>query len=146
MAPRTWTRIIHVAKTKCGLDDEAYRALLQGAAGVESSSDISSQEQFASVMSCFKRLGFVSKGRVGRRWPCTWSQQKKILVLWKLAARHPTEPALEAFVRRIVNIESMDWLNNRLAQRVIIALSSLARQAGYDPETGRKLPIVEAAG
>jgi hypothetical protein len=147
MAPKNWTRIIHVAKAKCGLDDEAYCALLEGAAGVSSSAEITTPEQFASVMSCFERLGFKSSHNESgpRKWPCTAAQQKKILYLWKLSARNPTEQALAAFVRRISGIEKMEWLNTRVAQSVILALTSLARQAGYDPDTGKRLAIVEAA-
>ena len=41
--------LIHVARKQCGLDDAAYRALLSGAAGVESSRELEHEDQFRRV-------------------------------------------------------------------------------------------------
>ena len=53
-----WVKIIHIAKAKTGLDDEAYRALLWGAAGVDSASQIRTSQQYNAVMAGFANLGF----------------------------------------------------------------------------------------
>jgi phage gp16-like protein len=55
--------IIHVAKKELGLDDESYRALLEGAAGVRSAADIETYRQYAAVLDAFKRLGFQKSRR-----------------------------------------------------------------------------------
>ena len=50
--------IIHVAKKELGLDDESYRALLEGAAGVRSAAEIETYRQYAAVLDAFSRAGF----------------------------------------------------------------------------------------
>ena len=52
-AQRKWITTLHVAKNKIGLDDDAYRAILSGSAGVSSASKIKTWEQYNSVMSAF---------------------------------------------------------------------------------------------
>ncbi len=138
---RNWIRIIHVAKTKCGLDDEAYRAMLDGAAGVSSSKEIVTRAQFDSVMACFHKLGFKSKDLAQEcRWRCSIAQQRKILALWQLVARNPTEEALRAFVQRISSVEVLAWVDKSIASKIIVALSAMARQDGFDPDTGNQIP------
>lgn len=50
--------IIHVAKKELGLDDESYRALLEGAAGVRSASQLASDRQYKAVLDALKAAGF----------------------------------------------------------------------------------------
>jgi Bacteriophage Mu, GemA protein len=50
-------RLIHVAKSELGLPDEAYRAVLLGATGKDSSKLITFRE-YEKVMARFKELGF----------------------------------------------------------------------------------------
>jgi hypothetical protein len=59
------TRVIHAAKRECGLDDSLYRALLEGAAGVPSASQIRTYVQFNAVMTAFKKLGFRVTSKAG---------------------------------------------------------------------------------
>lgn len=76
--------IIHVAKRELALDDECYRALLEGAAGVRSAADISTDRQYAAVMTAFKRAGFSgNSGFSGgaRRTPAN-PQLGKCYALW----------------------------------------------------------------
>lgn len=51
------SRILHAAASKANLNDEMYRALLKGAAGVCSSKDIKTAKQYAEVHKAFKNLG-----------------------------------------------------------------------------------------
>lgn len=51
------SKILHTAATKAYLDEDAYRALLMGAAGVYSSKDIKTAKQYAAVRKAFKNLG-----------------------------------------------------------------------------------------
>ncbi len=57
--------IIHVAKKQLALTDEQYRALLFGAAGIESAGDIKTDAQHRSIMQAFRNAGFTAAG--GRR-------------------------------------------------------------------------------
>lgn len=56
--------LLHVAKAALGLTDDEYRAVLYGAAGVESSKDLD-HRGFEQVLQRFEDLGF----EVKRRWP-----------------------------------------------------------------------------
>lgn len=51
------SRIIHIAANRAGLDDEAYRALLVGAAGVASSKDVRTWRQYDAIRKAFAALG-----------------------------------------------------------------------------------------
>lgn len=51
--------VLHVAKKQLGLDDDTYRAVLSGVAGVESSTQLDN-EGFRQVMAHFNRMGFRS--------------------------------------------------------------------------------------
>ena len=56
--------LIHAAKRQIGLDDPAYRALLAGAAGVESAADLATDAQFSAVMSGLRAAGWHGTGRL----------------------------------------------------------------------------------
>ncbi len=53
--------VIHIAKKQLALDDEAYRALLFGAAGVESAGHIKSEVQYRKIMEAFHLAGYKTK-------------------------------------------------------------------------------------
>jgi hypothetical protein len=131
--------LIHIAKDSVGLTDEAYRALLSGAAGVNSAAKLQYEYQFNAVMKAFEKLGFKSTSRstsikTRPRWPDTWggspNQRAKIEVMWKTYARNTGERALRAFIKRIAHVDHPRWLDEALAQKVIIALEAMARKAG----------------
>lgn len=98
---RNWIQIIHVAKNRLGLDDDAYRALLHGAAGISSSREISTKAQFSRIMKAFEAAGFSSpKRQTGDR------QLEKCFVLWKElhglgAVRNGSFAAMQAYVSRM---------------------------------------------
>ncbi|MDR1587280.1 MAG: regulatory protein GemA [Treponema sp.] len=141
--------LIHVAKKSAGIDDDAYRSLLSGAAGVESAAGLEYEYQFNAVMKAFENLGFKStrRGGTGTRpqwtdeWGGTASQRAKIEVMWKACARNPTDKALRVFIKRITHVDHPRFLNVFLARKVIIALEVMMRKAGFDPATGRRLAI-----
>lgn len=137
---------IHVAKNRTGLDDEAYRALLFGAAGVESAADIETMEGFDAVLDAFRHFGFREdrRGLQGRpvwtdAWGCTDRQRAKIEAMWRSFARDRSDRALRHFIARVAKVESPAWLDSGKTSMVIVALSRMMRKAGIDPETGRKV-------
>ncbi|MDR0556304.1 MAG: regulatory protein GemA [Treponema sp.] len=148
LAQRKWTRVLHIAKRQCGLDDEARRALLWGAAGVGSSSDISTWKQYDDCLTAFKKLGFKVQSKAGgkSRLKETGPQQGRpermissrqeyyIRGLWYLASRAKDEASLRRMVKRIGGVDGIQWLTREGARKVILALRDIAWKAGYNPD------------
>jgi len=137
--------LIHIAKNRLSLSDEAYRSLLYGAAGVTSAKDIEWEDQFQAVMDCFKRLGFNSYKAMGKttsrpKWPDTWGcttdQRAKIEAMWQTCARHKNTKSLHRFIKRITGVDHPHFLRSALARDVILALEKMMDKAGFDPVTG----------
>lgn len=139
-AQRKWITTIHVAKNKLGLDDDAYRAILSGSAGVSSASEIKTWEQYNSVIAAFKTLGFkmqkASNLTDQRRNPdwITAAQESYIKGLWKLCSREKSEESLDAIVKRLTGTDSLSWLKKKDASKVILALRQMAIKAGVNPD------------
>ena len=140
-AKRKWIQIIHIAKSKTGIEDDAYRAILAGCAGVQSAKEIETWEQYNSVMTAFRKLGFTiemkpdvepQKNR-NSEW-ITEKQEKYIRGLWNVASKQKDEQSLRAFVRRITGTEDVTWLKKKDASKVILALRKLAEDAGVNPD------------
>ena len=128
--------IIHIAKKETGIPDDAYRILLEGAAGINSAADLQYESQFNAIMNAFKNLGFKSTtSRGGRKarpqwndqWGGTEDQRAKIEVMWQNLARNKSEKALRAFIKRIAHVDHPRFLNTELARKVILALQAMAR-------------------
>ena len=131
--------LIHIAKHDLHLDDESYRLILKGVAGVESATQLT-REGFDKVMGRFHEMGFkgllphpslrVPKGRLipsghprGEE-SITASQEHFIAYLleklgWESGHYH-------AFCRRI--IKKPDPLTKRDGQKIIIGLMAISRQ------------------
>lgn len=140
-AKRKWIQTIHIAKTRTGIEDDAYRALLSGCAGVQSAKEIETWEQYNSVMAAFKAFGFIPAKKPDvepqkNRHPdwITEKQEKYIRGLWKVASKQKDEQSLRAFVRRITGTEDVTWLRKKDASKVILALRKLAEDAGVNPD------------
>jgi hypothetical protein len=140
--------LIHIAKKETGITDDAYRLLLQGAAGITSAAEIAWEDQFNAVMIAFENLGFKSWKRQGKtasrpEWPDAWGcgegQRAKIEAMWKTCARNPADKALRAFIKRIARVDHPAFLRPYLARKVILALADMMRKAGFDPETGGRI-------
>lgn len=124
---------IHVAKRDLGLTDQAYRAILVGAAGVESAADLDWQGR-AAVLGRMEELGWKpaparKASRSGRpaRKLASDSLSKKIRALWldlhQLGAvRDPSEAALAGYVMRMTGVAALQWLSPSEASTVIEAL------------------------
>lgn len=141
-AQRKWITTLHVAKNKIGLDDDAYRAILSGSAGVSSASELKTWEQYNSVMAAFKKLGFRPQKTSdiepqNQRHP-DWisaAQENYIKGLWKLCSRKKSDESLDSLVKRITGSDSLAWLKRKDASKVILALREMARKEGFNPDT-----------
>jgi NAD-dependent DNA ligase len=147
VAQRKWIKVLHVAKRECGLDDEAYRALLSGAAGVESAKEIKTWEQYNKALLAFKNLGFrvnsttsrasglkeVDAGYRNPQW-LTRRQEYYIRGLWDLASRKKDVKSLRAMLMRIAKVSAIRFCKRADATKVILAFRDIAGKAGYDPD------------
>jgi hypothetical protein len=151
VAQKKWIKILHVAKRECGLDDEMYRVVLYGAAGVESAGEIKTWEQYNDALSAFKKLGFRIKSKVNREtalsetdretkrnpeW-ITERQEYYIRGLWELASRKKDEASLRALIKRVGGVDDIRFLRLADAQKAILALRAIAEKAGYAPDKPR---------
>ena len=131
--------LVHIAKEELHLDEETYRQILKGVAGVESSTRLT-REGFDKVMRRFQEMGFkgllphpyqpTPKGRLiplespqGLEW-ITSSQQSFISYL--LERLDWDEGHYQAFCRRI--IKRPDPLTKRDGQKVIIGLMAILKK------------------
>jgi len=131
--------VVHIAKGDLHLDEESYRQILKGVAGVESATQLT-EEGFEKVMRRFQEMGF--KGLLphpyhptpkGRLIPSdspqglesiTSSQQDFIAYL--LEKIKWGEEHYHAFCQRI--IKRPDALTKRDGQKIIIGLMAILRK------------------
>jgi phage gp16-like protein len=147
-AQRKWIQILHIARKQCGLDEEAYRALLSGAAGVGSSGDITTWKQYNDCLTAFKKLGFKVQSKTSRKsnlketepqqgrseYMISSRQEYYIRGLWDLASRVKNEVSLRGMIKRIGGVDNIQWLTKENAGKVILALRDITRKAGYNPD------------
>ena len=107
------SKVLHTAAHRAGLDDEAYRALLMGAAGVTSSKEVRTRRQYDAIRQAFGNLGV----RIPRWKPTSADdpQMGKAYALWcslhdEGKVKDRSWPALMAFVKR--QFAGQDILNN----------------------------------
>lgn len=156
-AQRKWIQILHVAKKELSLDDAAYRAVLYGAAGVDSARDIKTWQQYNAVLKAFAKLGFKVKAgkaaqsglkktapQTGRNGDWISARQEYyIRGLWDLASRAKDEASLQAMLQRIAGVKYIQWISKDNATKVILALRDIAKKAGYNPDAPAKARMKE---
>ncbi|WP_304225473.1 regulatory protein GemA [Gracilinema caldarium] len=128
---QTWIKLIHTARRQLGLDDAAYKAILLGAAGIESSKELSSKTQFDEIMKAFKNLGFRYQKREEIILPnrASKAQIAYIKRLWDLGSRSKTESSLRQFLRRVGHVDDVNFLTKQQASAVILALEDINKKA-----------------
>lgn len=129
---------IHIAKKALGLDDDAYRDVLQAVCKVTSAKQLDVQGR-QKLLAKFRTMGWkpegaAAKGSKKKAWkPTAGSQAAKILALWLELRRQgkldrPTDEALFAFCKKLTGVERPDWLTAAQANDVIEGLKAwLAR-------------------
>jgi len=122
---KRWIRMIHTAKGNLGLSEDAYRGILSGA-GLSSSREISSMEQYRFIMDAFRKLGFRARrngmkadtdGPRNPEW-ISEAQERYILGLWSLASRSKDRRSLGAFLARIAGVRHVRFLKRKDATKV----------------------------
>jgi hypothetical protein len=134
-------QLIHVGKSKMGLDDEAYPLFLEGVCGRRSCADMT-ERQLAEVLRTMRRNGFDYPPRrvtPEDRGQATTEQLEYIKGMWEKCARNKNEDALLSFVNRIAGVKALRFLTVYTARKVILALRDMMVKAGFDPGTSGPL-------
>lgn len=129
---------IHVAKKQMALNDCNYQALLIGATGKESCSDMNIAE-LDNVVKAFERYGFKAKPKrklQSNKKVANAPQARKIRAFWLMlhhlgAVDDASEDSLEMFVKRTCGVDALNWLQERQADTVIRALRGWLTRVGY---------------
>jgi len=139
-------QLIHVAKSKLGLDDAEYRAILERKSGKSSSKDMTMSE-LEAVLEHMRTLGFEDRSS-GKARPASKAQavkladdpqSKLIRHLWlKLrdmagGVRNSSELALAAYVKRQTGLDRLEWLSNYQAGLVIESLKKWVKRLEDTP-------------
>ncbi len=131
--------LVHIAKEDLHLDEESYRQILKGVAGVESSAQLT-REGFEKVMRRFQEMGFkgllpdpyqpVPKGRLippdSPQGQETITPSQLGFVSYLLEKLGWDEGHYRAFCRRIIKRD--EPLTKRDGQKMIIGLMAILRQ------------------
>jgi hypothetical protein len=144
--------LVHIAKEDLNLDQESYRQILKGVAGVESSTQLTVQG-FEKVMKRFQEMGFkgllpspyqpIPKGRLipsgSPQGQETITSSQQDFILYLLEKLNWDEGHYHAFCQRI--IKRPDPVTKRDGQKVIIGLMAIWRKrsmprAPSSPATG----------
>ncbi len=113
---------IHIARKELGLQEAAYRALLQRVGKVESAKDLSDRAA-AAVIAEFKRLGWAPKEST--RPPAQRADVRKIYALWGALQAGPLDrEALRAWVKRRFQVSAPEFLKPPQAREAIEQLKA----------------------
>ena len=140
------TAVIHIAKTKLGMDEETYRAFLLTVTGKDSCAKMTTREQ-GRVLDALRQRGFTPhkdtyKGKPLVRDP----QARKIRALWLAMAdegivRNRSEKALEAYMRRITG-RTLEDANVKQCTAVIETLKAWMDRCCEPQQRARCLSIL----
>lgn len=136
--------LVHIAKGDLDLDDESYRQILKGVAGVDSSTQLT-VEGFEKVMKRFQEMGFrglfphpyqpVPKGRLipsgSPQGSETITSSQRDFILYLLEKLGWDEEHYHAFCQRI--IKRPDPTTKRDGQKIIIGLMAIWRKRFMPP-------------
>jgi len=141
--------LIHIAKEDLRLSEEAYRQILQGVAGVESSTQLT-REGFIKVMKRFQEMGFkgllpnpyhpVPKGRfIPLESPLgeeAITESQRGFISFLLEELGWDERRFEGFCLRI--IKRPDPLTKRDGQKIIIGLMAILRRRALNEKRRKR--------
>ena len=134
-------KLIHVAKTKLGLEDDVYRDILESTTG-KTSSKLLTPAQLEAVLDRLKQLGFEveSKNKTGVKNLASDAQSKLIRHLWLQLydagqVKNGSELALAKFVENRVHVSALQFLSTESADMVINHLRQWCKRCGIERVT-----------
>ncbi|MDK3025560.1 regulatory protein GemA [Cupriavidus taiwanensis] len=121
---------IHVAKKQLAMEDDAYRAMLQSVAGVQSAKDLT-VAQADKVLSHLRKCGFTPAVKFGRRPAPPRDRQALVSKIEALLAegKRPWSYA-DALARRMFQVDKIDWCTPDQLWRIAAALQIDANRHG----------------
>ena len=126
--------LIHVAKSKLGIEDGVYRAILVNLCGVTSSTELD-QAGFELLMGFFEYQGFKPMQRHGANYGrrpgmASYAQLELIRALWfEFTKGQGTEDALNTWLEQCFKVSSLRFLTLDSARKVITALKAMKSRA-----------------
>lgn len=135
---------VQIARRELRLEDDDYRGLLERVTGRRSTTELD-ERQLGHVLDELKARGWTPRIVSGARTagpsrqrvqPADHPSARKAralwLSLWNLGeVRDPSEAALEAFARRQLKVERLQWADQPQTYKLIEALKAMAERAGW---------------
>jgi phage gp16-like protein len=126
-------RLIHVAKTQLRLDEDNYRAVLVGATGKSSCSDMSGLE-IKRAYDAMVRLGF-KPGPAKNAAKTNSKQVSKLRAQWIELhglglVKDRSDAGLLKFCKRLTGVDRLEWLTSAQASKAIEGLKAMRQRAG----------------
>ena len=144
-APRPMLAKVQIARKDLGLDEDTYRAVLERLTGQRSAAGLSDR-QLETVLDEFKAKGWTPKvvnGRGSSRpagpRPADHPVAKKARAMWISlhqlgVVENASEQALEAFAKRQLGVERMQWMDQGMGFKLIEALKMMAQRHGWNQD------------
>lgn len=135
-------KAIHALKRALGMDEETYRQMLSGFAGVQSSKELTTLQADRLIVDMKRKAGQDtltrhSAGRheslQGRPGMATPAQLRKIEATWREVSRAEDPAArakaLRGFLFRIARVSDLRFLDSKGASKIICALETMMENA-----------------
>lgn len=152
---------VQIARKELGLQDDDYRSILERLTGRTSSADCSDAE-LGRVLDEFKAKGWVPRVVTGGQkavssrpggprsfpnrpadHPAAKNARALWLSLWNLGeVRDSSEAALEAFARRQLKVDRLQWADQGPTYKLIEALKAMAGRAGWSQDVSGVGPTI----
>lgn len=121
--------ILHIAKGKLNLSDNAYRSALVHIAGVTSSTELD-KAGFEALMGFFEWMGFTpltSKGKDYGTRPgmASFAQLELIRDLWTEWSGSKVDDGLNTWLRNTFKLDSLRFVKAAQAGKIITALKAM---------------------
>lgn len=132
---------VHIAAKELGLDEDTRRDVIARVTGGLRSAGDCDRDQLHAVLAEFKKLGWKGPASApkaaGGRKMANSPFAKKARALWISlhqlgVVRDRSDRALEAFGRRQLGVDRLQWADEGEAHRLIEALKAMAERAGWD--------------
>lgn len=135
---------VHIARKALGMLEDDYRGLLQRVTG-QSSAKHCEDRQLVSLIAEFERMGWrpvrMGKGRKSAHNQTVWKARAMWISLYQLGAiEDGSDSALDAFGRRQLRVDRLQWADARQAFRLIEALKAIANRHGWDQGMSSQVP------
>lgn len=123
---------VHIARKQLGMEEDDYRQIVFAQTGRMSLGD-ASEAQIAKVLDVLKSKGFKPlPSKKAASHPMALKARALWISLYHLGAVHnPSEQALEAFAKRQLGCDRLQWARQSDAFRLIEALKSMATRHGW---------------